>query len=1225
MSLIPIAAILFASWSGTFDFGTPVTADNGMPLLDGTVNIQEPGLPMYPVKTIFVPVPEDVVPELQFTSVMSRGFTSEIPRAGMLQGSGLEVVEVPAEPVDRRMETVELTGIFPLAGTQVAVVDIHPLTEQGLASSVTVSLSWDDRSSGMRIPENHLLYGLAQGNVYWPGSSERASSPFWGKPWARVSISETGGYRLTCDELEAGGCPVTGAPVQTLALFSGPGTQFDNAPETEHQLEPVAVVVEDSNGDGFFNEDDAVVFIAGGLNRFEYRNGVLEWLYHRYADDRVYWLTWGGDNGERMDAVSGSPDSSPSWGSSIPHIVHMEESGVWMPEWERRTGWFQEKISSGEQITIPIDVDYTSGLSEVTIVFAVTEPSSYEISLQGYGSVQLSGSGSAQAVFSDVDLSGLSQLQVGFDSENPDADVYLDYVELSFPADASASGRRLFPGGPAGRYTFQIQGGISAAFDTSDLMNPLVITGGTQSSGVYSFSYTLTDTSSIMVLGEDDWLSPETVASSSPGRLVGTIFSGNRLLVVPPEFTNDALALEYLLEEIGYSVVTATTEEIYDEFGQGVKDPGAIRSAVRWGMDSWSTPLSTVILCGDGNYDPMGYSTTSPDLVPAMIFVGGSSSYPAWAVEDWFSQVHENSYFPEIPVARIPAGNAAAFGTVCAKSALYYSGETGGSWSSRAVLFADDEWGKDGAWQEGYHTEHLEEICYGDLPVHATPEKFYLIDFPWPPGTTPQSVHPEKPDARAAFLNLWNSGMGLLVFHGHGSANQLAHEKVLLGDDPAAMENGSRLPLVMFMSCDVSRFFNPGIDCIGEKVVYHPGGGAIASIGATGPTGSGGNLAYSQAILGYIFSEEDRSMGYAFWAGKLEAGRSGNSSYYVFLGVPDLPLMMSQNLVEVTVENDTLYSGEINTVSGSGVSQDGLALIEISESDIPWQYTMIGGGVIDYFRQGGTAWRGREPLSHGSFTAECMIPVSSSEGYLARADAASVVASGIEFGADAPLVLVQGDAPTDFQGPEISMWITGQKESTEPVITGEGQLEAELSDPSGITFLGRTGKTIQLFVDDTEYDLSDSFSYNTGSTETGQLQYTMSGLAAGQHRLILRAQDGVGNPSSDTLYVTSTDAADVAIQQHLVYPNPGTGTRCFSFNVSSSAQVTVSIFTTAGRCIQRLSQYCNQGYNQIIWDGFDGDGDIPASGAYIYMIEAQTENGLFSQSSTVTGVLATVN
>ena len=1224
MSPISLAVVVFASWSGTFDFPPPEISETGVPLVRGTVNLQEPGVPLYPVKTIFVPVPPEIEPALNYSAGISPGILSrvEIPRAGFLSGEGLDAHEVAAPPVHRSFDTVELRGVFPLAGTQVAVVDIYPLTEAGFTSTVSVSLNWQGGGSGTLIPEDNLLSGIAEGDRYWPSDAHRAVSPFWGKPWARISLEDTGGYRITCDELEASGCSVTGSPVSTVAMFSGPGTQFDDDPETEHQLSPVSIIVEDNNSDGFFNSGDQILFLAAGLNRYECENGVYEWLWHRYATHMVYWLTWGGENGSRMTRVQGPPDGSQSWGDTAEHRVHLEDGGQWEPRWENRTGWFWKKTGSGDQGTIPLDLGYAAGPGDVTLSFAVTESSPFTVTLQGYGSYEGSGSGIHQAQFDNVTVGPSSQLTFSFSSSDPLADMLLDYVEVEFPAELSASSRRLFFPGQRARYNFSFPGG-EYAFDASDLMNPVMITGCEQSGGALRFSHDITDSTSLMVLGDNSWLSPDTIEPASPGRLVGTVTSGDRLLVVPEVFTDDALALEALLESMGLTVVTGTTREIYDEFGQGVKDPGAIRSAVRWGLDSWSTPLSTVILCGDGHYDPLGYSTTLPDLIPARIYLRNDSGYPAWASEDWFAEVHENAVYPEIPVARIPAGNTSAFGAVCAKSSIYQSGQTGGSWSSRFVLFADDEWGGYSP-VEDEHTDYMEDICYSYMPSHVKPEKYYLIEYPWPAGTTPDGIHPEKPEAREAFIDLWNRGMGVLLFFGHGSANQMAHEKVFLGDDPASLENGARLPLAMFFSCDLSRFFTPGVDSIGEKVVYHAGGGGIASIGATGGTTAPANFAYASSIVP-LLTTEGNSMGYAFWAGKLEAAKAGNSSYYVFMGCPDLSLQMGDPQLQIDLPGDTLYSGEVNSITGTAVSSDGLALIEVSESDIPWQYTMLGGGVIDYFRQGGTAWRGRASLENGEFSADCILPYSSSTGYLARVDGAAVVVSGVELGADAPLILEQGEPPTDFQGPEISMWISGQQGVSEPVVTEDGILEAELSDPSGINFLGRTGNSIRLFVDNDEYDLSDAFSYNTGSTTTGQLQYTVSGLAQGQHRFIMRAMDGAGNASSDTLSVLSTEAGEVAIQQHLVYPSPGSGTRCFSFNLSTEAHVTVSIFTTAGRRIQRITKLCTQGYNQIIWNGLDADGDIPASGAYIYMIEAQTESGLFSQSSSVTGVLATVN
>jgi len=1226
MTLLPLAVALFAGWSGTFSFDPPVVGAEGVPYISGTVNLQEPGVPVYPVRTIFVPVPPGIRPALEY-SVISEGTQQvfiDIPRAGILSGSGLDAHVVPVEPVDRSVETVEFLGVFPLAGSLVAAVNIFPFTENGLCSSVNVSLDWEEAGSGERIPDSHLLRGIAQGDVYWPGTPERASSPFWGKPWARIAVERTGACELTCSELEAAGCDASGSPLESIALYSGPGTQFAQSPETEHNLSPVSVLVNDVNSDGVFNGNDTVRFLTGGLNRYECFQRSLSWLYHRYATHRVYWLTWGGESGARMQNIPGAPDGSPVWGGTSLQTFRLEDGGFWMPQWELRTGWFWKKVNSGGNTSIPLDLENIAGTADITVVFAVSKPSSYQVTLQGGGSVELSGEGPKQVTFKGVDISGLDQLVVSFSSGDPTAYFYLDYMEITCDVYTAASDLRLFFPGVQGRYNFSFSGG-SQAFNVSDLMNPEILSGTSNTGSSLDFSLSLQDSTSIMVLADGDWLPPDSICSSSPGRLVATVSSGDRLLVVPETFTDDAVSLEYLLESMGFSVVTATTGEIYDEFGQGVKDPGAIRSAVRWGMDSWSTPLSTVILCGDAHYDPLGYSTTLPDLVPAMIFVQNDGSYPSWASDDWFVQVHPNSVYPELPIARIPAGTASDFGAVSAKSSLYHSSVAEGSWSSRFVLFADDEWGgSSSSASESVHTNDMEHICYEQLPDHVKPEKFYLIEFPWPPGTVPGNIHPEKPEAREALRELWNQGMGALLYFGHGSANQLAHEKVMLGDDPASLTNGSRLPLAMFLSCDVSRFFVPGVDCIGEKIVYHPAGGAIASIGATGGTTSGPNYGYASAMIPFL-TEGGNSIGYSFWAGKLEAGMVSCTRYYVLLGCPDLSLPMANHVLSVELTGDTLRSGESNTVTGSGISSEGLSLIEVSESDISAQYTMLSGGIIEYFRQGGTAWRGRASLEGGEFFAECILPASSNTGNLARVDAAAVVPGGVEIGADAPLVLVEGDAAIDTEGPEISMWIRGQSGVEEPTITGEGVLEAELSDPSGITFLGRTGSRIQLFIDGDEYDLSDSFAYNTGSTVTGQLQHSVSGLASGRHLFILRAMDGAANVSSDSLYVNSTEQGEVAIEQYVVYPNPGTGLRCFSFLVSSDSYVSVSIYTSAGRCIARLSKQCTQGYNQIIWNGLDADGDIPASGAYIYAIEARTEDGLFRQESSVTGVMAIIN
>ncbi|MCP4646961.1 MAG: hypothetical protein GY852_04390, partial [bacterium] len=376
MTIYPLLAILLASWSGTLHFDSPQVDPNGYPTIPGTVNLQEPGVPVYPVKTLFIPVPPSVELSLSYSCAetdRSSPLVTAIPRAGILTGSGLSARTVAVPPVEYSVETVELEGIVPLAGSQVAVVNIYPFTEKGLNTSVSINLDWNRSGPGERIPPNHLLSLVAEGEVFWPSGIDRASSPFWGKSWARIAIEEGGAYEVSCSQLEDAGCSVTGSPLATVALFSGPGTQFAREPETEHSLSPVSVLVNDVNEDGIFNGDDTVRFLAGALNRFECFEGSLLWLYHRYATERVYWLTWGGEFGARMESDPGSPDSSPQWGTTVEHVIHLENGGYWLPRYELRTGWFWKKVNSGENTSVPLNLSNVVGSADITLVFAVPD------------------------------------------------------------------------------------------------------------------------------------------------------------------------------------------------------------------------------------------------------------------------------------------------------------------------------------------------------------------------------------------------------------------------------------------------------------------------------------------------------------------------------------------------------------------------------------------------------------------------------------------------------------------------------------------------------------------------------------------------------------------------------------------------------------------------------------------------------------------------------------
>jgi hypothetical protein len=1222
----------------TFEEPELIQTDEGeLPVFAGVPTRAVPGEPLLPCRTLFIPVPSGAVPRISFrtSGLRSTGATSESPRARALEGEGLDAMEVAVPPVQPPSEHVVLEGVIPLAGATVAVVSVYPIAgEPGFeyVSRIELELDWTRASGGRPVADNPLLNVIAPEDcLYWPsGTDQTWESIFWGRPWARMAVSTSGGYEVSGTQLENAGCQVTGAPTSSIAMYTGPAIMFTLQPDEHHELQEIAVSVTDVDQDGIFDEEDSVRFFGRGLSRWEIEDGEMVRLQHRYATHNVYWLTWGGEDGLRMNSVSGEPDASPGWGESIYADIWLRDELIWKPKYETSTGWVWQSIAQGE--TIPVTFQVVEGGScdiEVGLIVDGSSQHTVELSINGNPLLTDNWYGTGERILNldDVQLSGTCNMSIDFVFDAGDSELSLAYVHVECPSDMEdVTGEFLFPSRQkTGRFNFSVPGVSSScqAFDLTDHYQPVAVTGGEHGGG-YDFSFAIDSVTVLAVMDQNDWETPDSITTAEPGRLIGTVDRGDRLVVVHPSMQEGIWAIETLLDEQGYVPVIATTSEIYDEFGQGIADPGAIRSAVRWGMDTWTPGLTGLILAGDGHYDIKGNTTSQPVMIPPWIVLG---TFQWDCLDDLYVMAHAGAVLPEIPVSRIPADNLSQLGTFIAKLLEYETTPSVGEWTGRTLIIADDEWGQGTMVGEASHTNHCELISEEVIPRWLSREKFYLIEYPWPPGTTPDGPHPEKPQAREDFLELMDRGFLFTYYEGHGAENQIAHEVLMLDEDVSSMQNGVRLPATFWATCDVGHFDNPGTDAIAELLVLHPAGGGISSIAATRGTNGYNNYSFFRSLLDSLCTDNDLTLGEALWQSKLSlSGNYGNNRYYVLLGYPETALLFPDSQGVVSITGDTLRSGESNTILGSGLQQDGLAFIRVLESSWYSTYTGLGGTVINYLKYGGTAYSGTQDVVSGEFSIDCFIPLQAATGSMARAGACAISEQNTCSAAMDPAVLVQGNpSGSDMQGPEGDMWIRGYEGVQNPQLTGDATLLAELADSSGICILGGSGKELNLFIDGSGNNVSDYFSYYRGSSTAGMLEYDIETLSDGEHTLILWSVDGLGNSSRDTLEITVLQESELSVSQALVYPNPGEGARCFSFRISEDAQVSVSIYTVAGTRIDEITRVCTQGYNQIMWDGLDHDGDPVASGPYIYKIRADAlGTSVFSRTAEEFGIMAVI-
>lgn len=1210
--------------------------DRWYPAIDGMGISYVQNEYVLPSITCYIPIPPGCEPEISCTS---RGSQPVSPPGRLLvtpviKGNGLDTEwEIPSTipPVDSD-GYVELST-FRMAGTTVAAVTVNPFGGGDIGHiplEISVKLTWPPTPGGREI-DYFLLEALSHPDlVFWPAHDRTdVTSPFWGCPWARIAVSSTGIYAVTGAELEQVGCEIVGTPSRTLRVFSGPGTQFDlEDPVDEHQLYELAVSICDG-GDGVFDQSDTLEFFAMGLNRFDVSSGKLERLSHRYATHNVYWLTWGGENGLRMDTVSSMPDASPQWEDSLLCSIWQEQDYLWIAGQEKRTGWVWtrlfESIPSYFYFS-PLSLDgYGSLTLSVIPEFRNNGPHRIEFDLNGSVIEDTLWTGDDEVVLNISDLEfdpSMNLLKVtAVDEPGP---LYLNYIRIDYPQELSFAADRMlrFTDAVPGKYNFSLAFAKSE-FAILDVTNPAVPVRleGELSGTELNIALELQLNSQFWFSASaGNYLSPDSIIVSEPGRIIGSGIHGDVAIVVADQLMESAEVIEGIYASRGVSVALVSAGEVYNEFGQGIRDPGAIRSFFRYTQDSWSEPARSVLLIGDGSYDPLMHVTAYPTLIPACILL---NSEEGTNYDDIYVIAHEGGNYPEAPISRITASSGDELAAYLSKVIAFESREVPGEWENRILLTADDEWGKQNTTGEFYHTGSCELLADTVLPASLERIKFYMIEYPWPPGTSSSGVHPEKPDARIDFIQELSAGCANMIFFGHGSYGQLAHEKLLVSSDLELVTNGSRLPVMIFASCNLGQFEMISADCLAEVFELKPESGSIASIAATGGTFAGSNEYLFVNYYSEIYGGGDPSIAEALWLAKAQVSNYSNSKYYVLLGDGGVhSVYPSTTGCSFEIPMDTLYRGRINSVNGS--FQNSLTgFLNITESGSERVYNGFDGGSISYLKYGSSIYQALITGTGHEFSASFFIPLQSDTGSYSRGSSIGISKNNCEVAFDEWISSVDdGNYSVDSIPPLIELWIDGYKGESIPSVSGGVVLRALLSDSSGICSMGGgAGRSILLSLDSQGFDVSRYFTYRPDSYTSGEVEYSLPELIEGDHRIILVAWDGMGNTARDTLDFKVVEVSENLLSSVFVYPNPGEGQRCFNFEASTAGTAVITVYTVAGRTIWRKTFTCDEGYNQILWDGLDMDCAEPGSGAYIYRIEFSALDGV---SASVTDIMAVI-
>ena len=473
--------------------------------------------------------------------------------------------------------------------------------------------------------------------------------------------------------------------------------------------------------------------------------------------------------------------------------------------------------------------------------------------------------------------------------------VWLDAFSIHYPlASTISAGESIaFSGSdPKLAYAASValpSGASLLAYDISDPDQPEKLTGA-QTTGNQitvadpddgqTHNYWVTTTSAIQ--------SPDNLRLLSQSSFAPGFQGADYVIISPAEFIPSLDPLVGMHRSNGLEVIVEDVQAIYDVYGGGRLLPSAIKDYLENAYFNWNLRPLYVLLVGDGTHDPKKYrATSSTTFIPPFL-----EDVDPWAGEtaadNRYVTVDGGDALPDMLIGRLPANlwpelenPFIELDTMVSKIVQYDAQQSPSPWQHQAVFVADNNDPTSGDFPS------LSDILINKFPTYPfAPQRLYFS----PAQITPAGF-------RMLVKQVWDDGNGLIMFTGHSSIHQWAHEILFHLEDVPTLVNGLRLPVVLEMTCFTGSFQIPDFPTLDEALLRRSGGGAIAVWGSTGLGIATGHHWLAEGFMDTIYQDGISEIGAATLAGKLNLASVGSNpdliDTFTLLGDPATKLERS--------------------------------------------------------------------------------------------------------------------------------------------------------------------------------------------------------------------------------------------------------------------------------------------------------------------------------------------
>ena len=360
----------------------------------------------------------------------------------------------------------------------------------------------------------------------------------------------------------------------------------------------------------------------------------------------------------------------------------------------------------------------------------------------------------------------------------------------------------------------------------------------------------------------------------------------------------------------GLNLTVVMIGDIYDQFGNGVVTPEAIRSFLAYTLDNWhgsgsAAPPAYVLMLGDSSLDYkniLGNASWAED-VPTYMMYQANFFLDYYASDTYLSAVVGSDQLPDFHIGRITARNPTQLAVILSKLTNYDLSPPTGAWRARG-LFLADKGNNPGETTEFEAISNKFADTYFTAPFNS--QKLYFED----PNYANGDPTTGPPLWRADYVSKADAGAAITSYVGHGNFFDWGLFGLFTSDDVPLLSPTGRPSFVINENCLIGGFHFGFGTALGEDFMNADAKSAIAVLAPSGLSFSTAADTINTAIYSQMFGlTKERKFGNLVTQAKLALSLSlSDLQAYVLLGDPAQRLILPaprppKNFAAVTGQN----------------------------------------------------------------------------------------------------------------------------------------------------------------------------------------------------------------------------------------------------------------------------------------------------------------------------------